>query len=69
MFSIPDGTSVAVVGAGVIGLSAAPYLAEAGIADVVLIEPAGLGAGATAIQASMCSRSPGTSTPPSHWSR
>ena len=50
MFSIQDGASVAVIGAGVVGLSVAYHLADAGVADVTLLDGAGFGAGATAIQ-------------------
>jgi sarcosine oxidase subunit beta len=43
-----DGASVVIVGGGVIGASIAFHLAEAGVADVLLLERAELGSGSTA---------------------
>ena len=42
-----DPTSVVIVGGGVIGVSAAFHLAEAGVEDVVVVERGELGAGST----------------------
>ncbi|MBW4718424.1 NAD(P)/FAD-dependent oxidoreductase [Saccharothrix obliqua] len=44
---LPSEASVVVVGGGVVGVSAAFHLAEAGVRDVVLVERAGLGSGST----------------------
>ena len=44
---LPDRASVVVVGGGVVGLSVACHLAEAGVADVLLLERDQLGAGST----------------------
>lgn len=41
---------VAVVGAGIVGLSIAWHLARAGVGDVVVLERAGVGAGASGVQ-------------------
>jgi sarcosine oxidase subunit beta len=50
VFSIRDGASVAVVGAGIVGLTVAHRLvADRGL-EVTLFDPRGYGAGATAIQ-------------------
>lgn len=46
--SLPARASVVVVGGGVVGCSVAFHLAEAGVADVLLVERAALGAGSTA---------------------
>lgn len=45
--SLPDRASVVIVGGGVMGVSAAFHLAEAEVADVVLLERDQLGAGST----------------------
>ena len=44
---LPAAASVVVIGGGVIGLSTAFHLAEAGVRDVVLVERAELGSGST----------------------
>jgi sarcosine oxidase, subunit beta len=44
---LPTRASVVVVGGGVMGLSTAYHLAEAGVGDVVLVERGGLGSGST----------------------
>jgi sarcosine oxidase subunit beta len=44
---LPDRASVVVIGGGVIGTSIAFHLAEAGVADVVLLDRGGLGCGST----------------------
>jgi sarcosine oxidase subunit beta len=43
-----EGTSVVIVGGGVVGTSIAFHLAEAGVEDVLLVERAELGSGSTA---------------------
>jgi sarcosine oxidase, subunit beta len=43
----PDRAAVVIVGGGVMGVSAAFHLAEAGVRDVVLVERGGLGSGST----------------------
>jgi sarcosine oxidase subunit beta len=43
----PDRASVVIVGGGVVGVSAAFHLAEAGVRDVVLVERDALGSGST----------------------
>ena len=47
MAALPDRCEVVVVGGGVIGVSVAYHLAEAGIQDVVLLERAKLTSGTT----------------------
>ena len=47
MAALPDRCEVVVVGGGVIGLSVAYHLAEAGIQDVVLLERKELTSGTT----------------------
>jgi sarcosine oxidase subunit beta len=44
---VPSRASVVIVGGGVMGVSAAFHLAEAGVQDVVLVEKAALGSGST----------------------
>lgn len=44
---LPSSASVVIIGGGVMGVSAAFHLAEAGVADVVLIERDSLGSGST----------------------
>jgi sarcosine oxidase subunit beta len=45
--SVPEQASVVIVGGGVMGTSIAFHLAEAGVADVLLLEQAQLGSGST----------------------
>jgi len=45
--SLPPAASVVIIGGGVIGLSVAFHLAEAGVRDVVLVERDGLGSGSS----------------------
>lgn len=47
MESLPDRARVVIVGGGVIGVSAAFHLAEAGVAGVLLLESGSLGSGST----------------------
>ena len=44
---VPERAGVVVVGGGVMGASAAFHLAEAGVADVLLLERGALGGGST----------------------
>ena len=45
--AVPDHADVVIVGGGVMGVSAAFHLAEAGVRDVVLLEQGSLGSGST----------------------
>ncbi|WP_408005339.1 NAD(P)/FAD-dependent oxidoreductase [Saccharothrix espanaensis] len=47
MGELPREASVVIIGGGVVGVSAAFHLAEAGVSDVVLLERAELGSGST----------------------